>query len=119
MDTPKSRNELHRSYRAYLLRMWREPGDGRWRVTLEEPNSEKRRAFGSIQAMIQFLQALTAEEEHAAPSPTPVPPKPTAAPSPTPVPPNSTAKPSPTPVPPKPTAKPTDSGAKPTATPGK
>ncbi|MFV2045060.1 MAG: hypothetical protein ACC700_17715 [Anaerolineales bacterium] len=67
MDTPKTRNELHRSYRAYLLRMWREPGDGRWRVTLEQPNSEKRRAFGSIQAMIQFLQALTAEEEHAAP----------------------------------------------------
>ncbi|GMR10515.1 MAG: hypothetical protein BMS9Abin28_1336 [Anaerolineae bacterium] len=63
MGTPNTRNELHRSYRAYLLRMWREPQARRWRVTLEEPNSEKRRAFGSIQAMIQFLQTFTEADE--------------------------------------------------------
>ena len=62
MDGPQTQNEQPRSYRAYLLRMWREPHDGRWRATLEDPNTADRRAFGGMPALIQFLQDITAEE---------------------------------------------------------
>ena len=47
-------------YGAYLLRFWGEQGDTEqpiaWRFSLENPHSGERQGFGSLKAVIEFLE---------------------------------------------------------------
>ncbi len=64
-----------RRYRAYLLRLWQVVNDeGRlhWRASLEDPHTGERRGFGSLEALVAFLEAgmddvLQWDEQRAAP----------------------------------------------------
>jgi hypothetical protein len=56
MDSPQ------RTYKAFLLRLWQEPEDRRWRVIIQEPHSEERRAFSTLRDFFRFLEALTKSE---------------------------------------------------------
>jgi hypothetical protein len=51
-----------RVYQAYLLRLWREPHDEKWRVIIEEPHTQERRAFSDVKAFISFLETFTDSE---------------------------------------------------------
>lgn len=46
-------------YHAFLLRLWRERSDLRWRATLEHPQTGKRLSFGSLHALLEYLTSLT------------------------------------------------------------
>jgi hypothetical protein len=47
-------------YQAYLVRLWREqPGAG-WRAGIEIPHTGERRAFGSLEALFEYLSEQTA-----------------------------------------------------------
>jgi len=50
-----------REYKAYLLRLWREQEDGRWRATLENPGSGERAGFATLEELVAFLEAKTGE----------------------------------------------------------
>jgi len=54
--------ETNPSYRAYLIRCWRDRSgsdeEHPWRFSVEEILSERRRrGFGSLEALVAFLQA--------------------------------------------------------------
>ena len=51
------------AYQAYLLRIWREMPDGRWRITLEDPHTNERHAFSGVEVLIQFLMEITEKED--------------------------------------------------------
>jgi hypothetical protein len=55
------------SYRAWLLRCWREQGaaapDGGWRFSLEDPHTGGRRSFGTVAAFFAFLRDHLADPE--------------------------------------------------------
>jgi hypothetical protein len=55
-------DSAHRTYKAYLLRLWREPVDQRWRVIIQEPHSDERRAFSTLRSFFNFLEDLTESE---------------------------------------------------------
>lgn len=63
-----------RDYQAYLLRLWREKEDGRWRASLENPHTGERAAFAALPELFSFLEEKAGEEGR------PVPPKPAPAP---------------------------------------
>jgi hypothetical protein len=48
-----------RSYRAYLLRLWRAGSADRlsWRASLELPRTGERRGFGDLASLFAFLEA--------------------------------------------------------------
>jgi len=50
-----------REYRAYLLRLWRESQEGRWRATLESPGSGERAGFATLADLVAYLEAATGE----------------------------------------------------------
>ncbi len=50
------------SYQAYLLRLWQESPDSRWRFTLEDPHTNERHAFSGVEVFIQFLMEMTETE---------------------------------------------------------
>ena len=69
-------------YFSYLLRVWRESGDGAserdaldsqgrmggvWRASLESPQADDRRGFASLEDLFAFLRKLT----NADPNPNP------------------------------------------------
>ncbi len=46
-------------YHSYLLRYWQEGGQDpadAWRFMLEDPRTSKRRGFGSLEALVAFLE---------------------------------------------------------------
>lgn len=47
-------------YGAYLLRFWGEEGDTKqpiaWHFSLENPHSGERQGFGSLMAVMEFLE---------------------------------------------------------------
>ena len=45
--------------RAYLLRLWQEAEGAPWRASLLIAETGTRRAFGSLESLLAFLQALT------------------------------------------------------------
>jgi hypothetical protein len=51
-------------YRSWLLRCWHERGAaglaGGWRFSLEEPGTGERRGFGSLEALLAFLERALA-----------------------------------------------------------
>jgi hypothetical protein len=55
-------------YRAYLLRLWRET-DTRWRASLEDPHTSERRAFATLEQLLEFLAQETSELAGPAASP--------------------------------------------------
>lgn len=64
MDHQNSSFSPGQAYQAYLLRIWRELPDGRWRLTLEDPHTDERHAFNNVDLFIQFLLDMTETEEH-------------------------------------------------------
>ena len=59
----KSREVImgRREYKAYLLRLWRESGEGGWRATLESPGSGERAGFATLAELVAYLEAKTGE----------------------------------------------------------
>jgi hypothetical protein len=56
------------TYRAYLLRFWREQREhpdlsSTWRFSLEDPQSGKRRGFANLEALTTFLRKATSEPD--------------------------------------------------------
>ena len=54
-----------RYYRAYLLRIWAEPGlpvdqPLVWRYSLQDPHTGGRRGFATLEALIAFVQSTLA-----------------------------------------------------------
>jgi hypothetical protein len=47
-----------KSYRAYLLRLWC-AADAEWRASLEDPHTGQRRAFATLDKLVDFLVAVT------------------------------------------------------------
>jgi hypothetical protein len=41
-------------YRAFLLRLWR-AADGQWRASLEDPHTGERRAFATLDQLLEHL----------------------------------------------------------------
>jgi hypothetical protein len=57
-----SRRDQPTRYHAYVLRCWEEQGytvgqAGRWRFSLEHINTQTRRGFASMEALVAFLGA--------------------------------------------------------------
>ncbi len=42
-------------YRSYLLRLWCEASDRRWRASLEETRTAKRIGFANLEQLFAFL----------------------------------------------------------------
>jgi hypothetical protein len=60
-----AKQRTQRRYLSYLLRLW-QTGDGEeqvWRASLQEPGSEARRGFASLQELLDFLNAQTVQAE--------------------------------------------------------
>ena len=51
--------ERHAREQAYLLRLWQEDEGALWRASLLVTETGARRAFGSLESLFAFLQALT------------------------------------------------------------
>ena len=53
-------------YYSYMLRFWPEPqpsGETQWRFTLVNPGTGKKRAFASLEALVEFLAQFTQDDE--------------------------------------------------------
>jgi hypothetical protein len=50
-----------RDYVAYLLRLWREKGEGttQWRASLQDPHSSERVGFANLDELFEFLLRQT------------------------------------------------------------
>jgi hypothetical protein len=48
-------------YKSFMLRIWRDEGDGGWRATLESVVTGEVRAFASLEHLLTFLEANDAE----------------------------------------------------------
>jgi hypothetical protein len=46
------------TYRAFLLRLWRGSGD-QWYASLDDPHTGERRAFATLEQLVEFLTTLT------------------------------------------------------------
>ena len=49
------------NYRAFLLRLWQETPDARWRASLQDAASGEWTVFGSVTELIAFLQNSNAQ----------------------------------------------------------
>jgi hypothetical protein len=47
-------------YHAWLLRMWRETPDVPWRIALESVSMGERKGFADLEALIAYLNVVTA-----------------------------------------------------------
>jgi len=62
--TIRDQNKDSPHYISYLLRLWRVNGDDEphppekavWRASLEDPNTRERRAFASLDDLVDFLR---------------------------------------------------------------
>lgn len=59
MDHQISTVKPANSYQAFLLRLWQESPDSRWRFTLEDPHTNERHAFNGVEVFIQFMMEMT------------------------------------------------------------
>jgi hypothetical protein len=60
-----AKQRAQQRYLSYLLRLW-QTGDGEeqvWRASLQEPGSEERHGFASLQELLDFLEAQTVRPE--------------------------------------------------------
>lgn len=49
-------NATNKNYRTYLLRIWRaETPDQGWRASLQDPHTERRIGFASLEQLFAFL----------------------------------------------------------------
>lgn len=50
-------------YHSYLLRFWEERGDSStasvWRFSLEDPQTSERHGFATLDALVQWINAIT------------------------------------------------------------
>ena len=44
------------NYFAFMLRVWREEAQERWRASLEDPQNGDRRVFADLETMFEFLR---------------------------------------------------------------
>lgn len=52
-------------YQAYLLRLWQETPDARWRASLQDAASGESTVFGSVPELVAFLQSTNARADSA------------------------------------------------------
>jgi hypothetical protein len=58
-------DEYKQVYCSFLLRIWVEPVDGeRWRFSLENTSTGKRKGFASLKNMCDYLALLTVDPEN-------------------------------------------------------
>jgi hypothetical protein len=52
-------------YYSYMLRFWPETqpsGEKQWRFTLVDPNQDRRRAFSTLESLVEFLSEFIETE---------------------------------------------------------
>jgi hypothetical protein len=61
MGTHPQGSRERRDYLSYLLRLWREGGEGRavWRASLKSSRTGEKVGFGSLEELFEFLQRET------------------------------------------------------------
>lgn len=54
---------MPKPYLAYLLRLWQteEGGKAAWRASLEDPHTRQVTGFASLQALEEYIEAITGE----------------------------------------------------------
>ena len=56
---------MNSDYRSFLLRLWIErENDGKWRFSLEDTRTGKRRAFANIEKLIAYLNEIMSNEKN-------------------------------------------------------
>jgi hypothetical protein len=55
-------------YRAFLLRLWC-AADAQWRASLEDPHTGQRRAFATLDKLVEYLVRVTQPGGAASPEP--------------------------------------------------
>jgi hypothetical protein len=55
-------------YHAWLLRLWRETPYTPWRIALENVSTGERKGFADLQALVVYLQTVSAAETPQTPS---------------------------------------------------
>ncbi|MCP4539362.1 MAG: hypothetical protein GY832_19675 [Chloroflexi bacterium] len=62
------KKQQQRDYLSYLLRLWQTGDDENvvWRALLENPFTEERHGFASLQDLFAFLQTRVDAEKHRA-----------------------------------------------------
>ena len=56
--------DTNSDYRSFLLRLWIErENDGKWRFSLEDTRTGKRRAFATIEKLIAHLKEILKNEK--------------------------------------------------------
>jgi hypothetical protein len=61
MGTHPESSQEKRDYLSYLLRLWRESGEGRpvWRASLKSTRTGEKVGFGSLEELFEFLKRQT------------------------------------------------------------
>lgn len=70
-NTIKTQHHTPKTYQSYLLRLWQEVNadqddepQGQWRCSLEEiGGSQRRRGFGSLEALMRFLEGVLKDRQ--------------------------------------------------------
>ena len=53
--------ELHDTYRAYLIRLWRDTPQARWRVSAQSTETGEVIRFADLKALYAFLDSQSAD----------------------------------------------------------
>lgn len=52
-------------YRSFMLRLWIEKTNGeKWRYSLEDTHTGKRKGFASVDKLISYLEEITNESQN-------------------------------------------------------
>jgi hypothetical protein len=56
--------DTNSDYRSFLLRLWVErENNGKWRFSLEDTSTGKRKAFTSIEKLVTYLKEIIKNKE--------------------------------------------------------
>jgi len=64
----KKEEEKETHYQAYMLRLWRESADMPWRATLQDPHSQEKVGFASVEQLLAYIRTQTRERPSPPPS---------------------------------------------------
>lgn len=65
-DPPEPSGGRASPYAAFILRLWREEGHGRWHASLQAAGSAQRLGFPDVEHLVAYLMRLTAERDPSA-----------------------------------------------------
>ncbi|MGB2963204.1 MAG: hypothetical protein WBB69_04385 [Anaerolineales bacterium] len=56
-------DEKRNNYQSFILRLWIEETDGKkWRFSLEDTSTGKRKGFASLEKLFGYLKEITQDE---------------------------------------------------------